>query len=107
MHPTADLNRLGRRPCLVASLFVSCWDVAVNSAVPATQRNRLGRPDMITTLPHKTMLAFADHGRLRGEMPTHGRDAEAMLADFVQVGADMPHAIRANDRSARTRLLPR
>ncbi len=97
MHPTTDLDRLGRRLWLVASLFVSRWDVPVNSAVPAARRNRLGMPDTITTLPDKTLLAFADHGRLCGEMPTDGRDAEAMLADFVRVGADMPHAIRADD----------
>ncbi len=127
----------------VASLFVSRWDVAVNSAVPAALRNRLGiavaqrtyrayrellassrwrkladtgarpqrllwastgtkdpsasdtlyiealaAPDTITTLPDKTLLAFADHGKLRSEMPADGGDAEAMLAEFTQAGVE-------------------
>ena len=50
----------------------------------------LAAPDTINTLPDKTLLAFADHGRLCGEMPTDGGDAETTLAEFAQAGVDEP-----------------
>ena len=49
----------------------------------------LAAPDTINTLPDKTLLAFADHGQLRGELPADGGDAEAMLAEFAQAGVDV------------------
>jgi len=48
----------------------------------------LSAPGTINTLPEKTLLAFADHGNVRGEMPTDGGDAEAVLAEFAQAGVD-------------------
>jgi len=50
----------------------------------------LAAPDTINTLPDKTLLAFADHGRLSGELPADGGDAEATLAEFAQAGVDEP-----------------
>jgi len=49
----------------------------------------LAAPETINTLPDKTLLAFADHGRLRGELPADGGDAEAVLAEFAQAGVDV------------------
>ena len=37
----------------------------------------LAAPDTINTMPDKTLLAFADHGQVSGEMPADGGDAEA------------------------------
>jgi transaldolase len=48
----------------------------------------LAAPDTINTMPDKTLLAFADHGTLRGEMPADGGDAEAALAEFARAGVD-------------------
>lgn len=48
----------------------------------------LAAPDTINTLPDKTLLAFADHGKLRGELPVDGGDAEATLAEFARAGVD-------------------
>ena len=31
----------------------------------------------------KTLLAFADHGEVKGAMPIDGGDAEAVLAEFA------------------------
>lgn len=127
----------------VASLFVSRWDRAVEKAVPADLRNRLGiamagrvlrshlelldsprwrhlaaagarpqrllwastgvkdpqapdtlyvdalaAPGTISTVPEKTLLAFADHGNPRA---MSGDDAatEAMLARFVAAGVEL------------------
>jgi transaldolase len=49
----------------------------------------LAAPDTINTMPDATLLAFADHGELRGVMPEDGGDAEAVLAEFERVGVDV------------------
>jgi len=33
-------------------------------------------------MPEATLLAFADHGRVTGQMPADGGDADALLAEF-------------------------
>lgn len=48
----------------------------------------LAAPDTINTMPEKTLLAFADHGRVRGELPPDGGDAEALLAEFARAEVD-------------------
>ncbi len=49
----------------------------------------LAAPDTINTVPEKTLLAFAEHGQLRGVMPEDGGDAEAALARFAEAGIDV------------------
>lgn len=46
----------------------------------------LAAPDTINTMPEKTLLAFADHGEVKGTMPLDGGDAVAVLADFAAAG---------------------
>jgi len=48
----------------------------------------LAAPDTINTIPEKTLLAFADHGKVSSVLPTDGGDAEALLAEFVHAGVD-------------------
>lgn len=48
----------------------------------------LAAPDTINTMPEKTLLAFADHGEVKGAMPIDGGDAEAVLAEFAAAGVD-------------------
>ncbi|MGB9485186.1 MAG: transaldolase [Terriglobia bacterium] len=48
----------------------------------------LAAPDTVNTMPEKTLLAFADHGRVRGELPADGGDAEALLAEFARAEVD-------------------
>lgn len=48
----------------------------------------LAAPDTINTMPDKTLVAFADHGKLRGELPRNGGDAEDTLAEFRRAGID-------------------
>jgi transaldolase len=49
----------------------------------------LAAPDTINTMPDATLLAFADHGELRGVMPEDGGDAEAVIAEFERAGVDV------------------
>lgn len=46
-------------------------------------------PDTIDTMPEKTLHALAEHGEIKGAMPTDGGDADAVLADFAQAGVDV------------------
>jgi transaldolase len=48
----------------------------------------LAAPDTINTMPEKTLLAFAGHGRVRNVLRVHGGDAEAVLAEFAGAGID-------------------
>jgi transaldolase len=48
----------------------------------------LAAPDTINTMPDKTLLAFADHGKLGGSMPDDGGDCEKVLAQFNAAGID-------------------
>ena len=49
----------------------------------------LAAPDTINTIPEKTLLAFAEHGELKGVMAEDGGEAEAQLARFAQAGIDI------------------
>jgi transaldolase len=49
----------------------------------------LAAPDTIDTIPDKTLLAFADHGRIGALLPDDGGDAEATIAEFTKLGIDI------------------
>ena len=46
----------------------------------------LAAADTINTIPEKTLLAFADHGQVKGVMPRDGGDAEEVLTEFKRAG---------------------
>lgn len=48
----------------------------------------LAAPGTINTLPEKTLLAFADHGRVDGPLPVDGGHAEEMIESFRGEGID-------------------
>jgi transaldolase len=48
----------------------------------------LAAPDTINTIPDKTLLAFADHGHVKGVMPVDGGDAEQVIDEFRRAGVD-------------------
>jgi len=48
----------------------------------------LAAPDTINTMPEKTLLAFADHGKVKGVMPIDEGYAEAVLAEFTREGVN-------------------
>jgi transaldolase len=49
----------------------------------------LAAPDTIDTIPEKTLLAFADHGHVKGVLPDDGGDAEQVLAEFSRAGVNI------------------
>ncbi|MEO7939931.1 MAG: transaldolase family protein, partial [Burkholderiaceae bacterium] len=48
----------------------------------------LAAPDTIDTIPEKTLLAFADHGKVAAVLPDDGGYAEAVLEEFRREGVD-------------------
>ncbi len=48
----------------------------------------LAAPDTINTIPEKTLLAFAEHGKVKAALPLDGGDAEELLAEFARAGVD-------------------
>ena len=49
----------------------------------------LAAPDTINTMPEKTLLAFADHGSLKGMLEANGGDSGVVLARFAAAGVDV------------------
>ena len=45
-------------------------------------------PDTINTIPEKTLLAFADHGKVGAALPADGGYSEAVLEEFRREGVD-------------------
>jgi transaldolase len=50
---------------------------------------RLAAPFTINTMPDKTLLAFANHGKVGEPLPADGGDAEEVLAAFESAGVDV------------------
>jgi transaldolase len=80
------LENLGARPqrLLWASTGTKdpdASDVLYISSLPA--------PHTINTMPEKTLLAFADHGKVGDLLPPDGGDAEVVLAEFRSAGIDV------------------
>src|SRR5450830_560261 len=48
----------------------------------------LAAPDTINTIPEKTLLAFAEHGKVKDAMRFDGGNAEAVLAEFTREGVN-------------------
>lgn len=48
----------------------------------------LAAPGTINTLPEKTLLAFADHGKVDRALPADGGYAEAVIEEFHREGVD-------------------
>ncbi|CAG4882367.1 Transaldolase [Georgfuchsia toluolica] len=46
----------------------------------------LAAPDTINTMPEKTLLAFAEHGKVNDVLPVDEGYAEAVLAEFTREG---------------------
>ena len=79
----AKLAAAGARPQRV--LWASTG--TKNPAVPDTLYiEALAAPDTVNTMPEKTLLAFADHGKVKEVLPADGGYAEAVIAEFTREG---------------------
>ncbi len=58
------------------------------AAVDTLYIDALAAPDTINTIPEKTLLAFADHGKVTGALPVDESYAEAVIAEFARESVD-------------------
>ena len=58
-------------------------------APPDLYVSALAAPETIDTMPEKTLLAFAERGRVQSSMPKDGGDADAVLQDYARAGVDV------------------
>jgi transaldolase len=56
---------------------------------PGLYVEALAAPDTIDTMPEKTLLTFAQSGKLNGVMRTDGGEAEDTLARFARAGINV------------------
>jgi transaldolase len=56
---------------------------------PSWYVEALAAPDTVNTMPEKTLLAFAAHGKLTGTIPNDGGDCESILRQFGEAGVDI------------------
>ncbi len=80
------LQQAGARPQRLLWASTSTKDPSAPDILYVTA---LAAPDTINTMPEKTLLAFADHGRLHGPLAPDGGDSESVLARFAKAGIDI------------------
>jgi len=49
----------------------------------------LAAPETIDTMPEKTLLAFAENGKVGAAMPKDGGDVDTVLGEFAKAGVDV------------------
>jgi transaldolase len=81
-----ELSAAGARPQRLLWASTGTKDPAAPDTLSI---EALAAPDTINTIPDKTLLAYADHGRLGAPMATDGGDAEAVIAEFRRQGIDV------------------
>jgi transaldolase len=59
------------------------------AASPTLYVEALAAPQTINTMPDKTLLAFAERGKVNGVLAEDGGDAESVLAEFGEAGVDV------------------
>lgn len=80
------LNQAGTAPQRLLWASTGAGDPLASDVLYA---EALIAPGTINTLPEKTLLAFADHGRVGALLPVDGGDSAQILARFHQAGIDV------------------
>lgn len=81
-----DLAARGARPQRLLWASTGTKDPALPDTLYV---EALVAPDTINTMPEKTLLAFADHGRVPAPLSLDADLAEATLAEFTREGVDI------------------
>jgi transaldolase len=79
------LAQAGARPQRLLWASTGTKDPA---APDALYTEALAAPDTINTIPEKTLLAFAEHGKVGAALPADGGYAEVVLEEFRREGVD-------------------
>jgi transaldolase len=84
-----DWQKLAAKGAMTQRLLWASTGTKDPAAPDTLYVEALAAPDTINTMPDKTLLAFADHGKLKDAMPADGGDAETVLAEFAKAGVDI------------------
>jgi transaldolase len=85
---TARWQKLAASGALPQRLLWASTGTKDPAAADTLYLEALAAPDTINTIPEKTLLAFADHGKAQHVLPTEDDEAEALLVEFVREGID-------------------
>jgi transaldolase len=85
---SADWQKLAASGALPQRLLWASTGTKDPAAADTLYLEALAAPDTINTIPEKTLLAFADHGKAQHVLPAEDDEAEALLVEFVQAGID-------------------
>lgn len=80
------LQRQGARPQRLLWASTGTKDPALPDTL---YLEALAAPNTVNTIPEKTLLAFADHGKVTGTLPEDGGDCEAVLAGIARQGVNL------------------
>jgi transaldolase len=86
---SARWNKLAAAGAVPQRLLFASTGVKDPKASPTLYVEALAAPDTVNTMPEKTLLAFADQGKLGGTIPADGGDAEPVLRQFKAAGIDI------------------
>ena len=78
-----NLAALGARPQRLLWASTGTKDPAAPDVLYV---EALAAPDTINTMPEKTLLAFAEHGKINNVLPVDEGYAEAVIAEFTREG---------------------
>ncbi|HEY3859626.1 MAG TPA: transaldolase [Gammaproteobacteria bacterium] len=92
VHATARWRKLSSSGAPKQKLLWASTGTKDPQASDTLYMEALAAPDTISTVPEKTLQAFADHGKLRGVLPQDGGDSKTVLSAFTQAGVDI-HAL--------------
>ncbi len=81
-----DLAGAGARPQRLLWASTGTKDPKAN---PSLYVEGLAAPDTVNTMPEKTLLAFAEQGRISGTIPEDGGDCEAVLRAYAEARIDI------------------
>jgi transaldolase len=82
-------QRLANRGARAQRLLWASTGVKDPAAPDLLYVEALAAPHTIDTMPDKTLLAYADHGRCDALMPVNGGDADAILDQYTTAGIDL------------------
>jgi len=81
-------KKLEEQGALVQGLLFASTGTKDEKASDTLYVEAFAAPDTIDTMPDKTLLALADHGEIKGAMPTDGADSEQVFQAHRDEGID-------------------
>jgi transaldolase len=89
MHTTPAWRRLAAAGAPEQRLLWASTGTKDPGASDVLYVEALAAPDTIVTMPDETLLALADHGKVKSVLPEDGGDSDAVIEQFGEAGVDI------------------